>query len=152
MALRRSLVHAFWWLLALSILLPASTQAALPQMGTLNVQAQFIFRGRGDLAVAGTRAAASGLEVLVVPAGQGSGPPVARGKTDADGLLTLQVPPGSYWIFIPPLPADAPDPGRRVGVTALPDGTPSLEWWTVADVTAGTAVRAELSLDVPPAS
>src|SRR3954452_4157091 len=155
MALQRSLVHAFWWLLALSILLPASTQAALPQMGTLNVQAQFIYRGRGDLAIAGTRAAASGLEVLVVPAGQGSGPPVARGKTDADGLLTLQVPPGSYWVFIPPLPPDtpaAPDLVRRVGVTALPDGTPSLEWWTVADVTAGAAVGATLTLDVPPAN
>jgi hypothetical protein len=148
---RRS-IHVFWWLLALTLLMPASTQAALPQMGTLNVVAQFIFRGRGDLPIAGTRAAASGLEVWVVPVGQGSGPPVARGSTDADGLLTLQVPPGSYWIFIPPLPADAPDPARRVGVTTLPDGTPSLEWWTVADVTAGTAVRAELSLDVPPAN
>jgi hypothetical protein len=131
--------------------MPVPTQAALPQMGTLNVVAQFIFRGRGDAAIADTRAAASGLEVWVVPAGQGSGPPVARGNTDADGLLTLRVPPGSYWIFIPPLPPDAPDLARRVGVTALPDGTPSLEWWTVADVTAGAAVGATLSLDVPPA-
>src|SRR5262249_53978342 len=117
-----------------------------------NVQAQFIYRGSGGLAIAGPRAAPAGLEGLVVPAGQGSGPPGARGKTDADGPLTLQGPPRAYWIFIPPLPADAPDPGRRVGVTALPDGTPCLEWWTVADVTAGTAVRAELSLDVPPAN
>ena len=70
----------------------------------------------------------------------------------AIGLLTLQVPPGSYWVFIPPLPPDAPDPARRVGVTALPDGTPSLEWWTVADVTAGAAVGATLTLDVPPAN
>src|SRR2546430_9020883 len=67
---RRS-IHVFWWLLALTLLMPASTQAALPQMGTLNVVAQFIFRGRGDLPTAGTRAAASGLEVWVVPAGQG---------------------------------------------------------------------------------
>ena len=150
MAPRRPSIHALWWVLALTILMPVPTQAALSQMGTLNIVAQFIFRGRGDLPIAGTRAAASGLEVLVVPAGQGSGPPVARGSTDADGLLTLQVPPGSYWVFIPPLPADAPDPARRVGVTALPDGTPSLEWWTVADVTAGAAVGATLTLDVPP--
>ena len=155
MAASRRSIHIFGWLLGLTILMPVPTQAASPQMGTLDVVAQFIFRGRGDVPIAGTRAAASDLEVWVVPAGQGSGPPVARGNTDADGLLTLEVPPGSYWVFIPPLPPDAPaapDLVRRVGVTALPDGTPSLEWWTVADVTAGAAVGATLTLDVPPAN
>src|SRR3954452_14220254 len=155
MAASRRSIHIFGWLLGLSVLMPVPTQAALPQMGTLHVVAQFIFRGRGDVPIAGTRAAASAREVWVVPGGQGSGPPVARGNTDADGLLTLQVPPGSYWVFIPPLPPDtpaAPDLVRRVGVTALPDGTPSLEWWTVADVTAGAAVGATLTLDVPPAN
>lgn len=73
---------------------------------------------------------ASGVSVLVVPAGDASVSPVAAGVTNDNGCVELQLPPGQYWVYIPYDPA-AQGIISAAMLSRLPDDTVVLAWGSV---------------------
>lgn len=133
---------------------PAMWSAAAPSAAgsaaaSLNVQVEFLLMG-GAAPPPGTsphvgHRPAPGLQVRVVPVGDASAVPVASGVTDNTGALSLQLPAGSSWVFVP-LPADNPGAfGQPPPLVTMPDGTRVLQWAQV-DVPSGGSESVTLSI------
>lgn len=86
--------------------------------------------------------------VQALPVGDGTATPVASGTTDDTGVVTLTLPPGSYWIVIPSPGGRSVSGPMPPSLTQLPDGTPVFDWKPV-DLAPGDSQSLTLSLSVP---
>jgi hypothetical protein len=130
-----------------------STAAKAQGPSTLTVTVQFV--ALGGAAPAPGRADVSprpsptvGVAVWVVPAGGPVTPPQAMATTDAAGVASFTLPPGSYWVIVPRF--TSPPPGMPGGaiVRELPDGT-LVQGWTPVELAPASSADVSILLTVP---
>jgi hypothetical protein len=69
-----------------------------------------------------------GVEVRAVVPGASSDAPAASAITDTEGTATLDLAPGSYWVFVARSDPPASGPLGAVLSRSLPDGTLAPAW------------------------
>ncbi|HZU78234.1 MAG TPA: hypothetical protein VFA70_15810 [Dehalococcoidia bacterium] len=88
---------------------------------------------------------AVGVDVLAVPAGDATAPPVASGTSDAAGVVALSLPASDYWLIIPQPASDSAPVAQAQSYTAAPDGTPVAQW-TAVTITGSALQSVTLSI------
>ncbi len=131
---------------------PAREDAGVQaETGSLRVQGQYVTVGGAQPADGERRAPrvvgpAQSIDVMAVPSGDGTVDPVAVGTTDETGVVTMELPSGAYWVFVPATPEPTLRKGEQES-TRLPDGAP-VRGWTSAELSAGSSGEVTISIEL----